>query len=1049
MSFDLHQDEIDEKLDSLPLVEDAEPGFFEGMKWTGPLAMRTLASTARAVHQLGSVVPMSIDKVAGTDLTTRHMEIHEDVYQRAVDYWTPRPNEVGTAAQIMGDLLVTLPMAITMPPLALANIQTGTAEELVRQGVEPGKAQAAGGVQSAGFALGIWMPILGRNLWERTLVGGAGFNLLQGAVTRGVSGEILEGTPAEGQFKAFDGTALTLDVLMGMGFGSFSHLNPESRRQGAEMWNKIQAWAEKLTPTQKAAIATLRESQHLNVDSVPGKPREPIDVENHVNKVKRAMDQLLAGEPVNVEDMPAAKIDPDPMREQENLDRLNELRATAEQVRQDEGLPPLGQAGRTVTERLMDIGIPAREAADKGLLWDSFFKVMGERTNIHPEALMERYFGGISKGTEPRAGEMLGFQGTRHQPTPEAISEVFDYHAATLEMAQYEANKLRAALSGDGLAAIERNQVEFKLLNLEEKIQRAKEGGNPFGSPDATYAKHVGVSGGNKGRKFTVTRKEKAKLDYSKYIITRALDDAGIEYKQADNSQLSESQYLILSDGRKIRISDHTLPRVFEQKHGKPDFDVKSLLEAKDVAMQIRGMSAIGNRGTFDPNDPNILNQENRGYIEFGPSGKMSIGLLQNADRSTFLHESGHFFLEVMTDLARGEVPELKSDMDAVYRWLGVKDADTWADMTIDQRRPYHEQWARGFEQYLREGKAPSPELKSAFGRFRDWLIEIYRSATQLNVTLSDEVRGVMDRMLASQKAQPTEAPQAPTGGAEFPPRGVAGEAPAAVSARPLDHPDIRAELESMASTETGWDQVGGRLIRSQDAEGREVISRTQWIPRAEWWMDRPTIGDPRYGKRLSEPQVIEAVRKHLAGEALNKNEKILIDFMGKVANDRLDAIQQFGEQEFGATMQDAVDEGLIPTTETVFDSQTIARAMELNPEAANMAMEAYNVHDDDATFMAQIRSIIDDNQKSAGADQGGAADTGAPAKQADPVRAEAERIVAANPERAITIGRDPDGKPITTTFKQFMEDARAEAQQGRDDANLFQVAAECLLGSL
>ncbi|MCG9052344.1 hypothetical protein LH447_04395 [Laribacter hongkongensis] len=62
-----------------------------------------------------------------------------------------------------------------------------------------------------------------------------------------------------------------------------------------------------------------------------------------------------------------------------------------------------------------------------------------------------------------------------------------------------------------------------------------------------------------------------------------------------------------------------------------------------------------------------------------------------------------------------------------------------------------HEQWARGFEQYLKEGKAPSAELQGVFARFKAWLRLLYgRLRGDLNVTLSDEVRGVYDRLLAT-----------------------------------------------------------------------------------------------------------------------------------------------------------------------------------------------------------------------------------------------------------------------------------------------------------
>ena len=49
------------------------------------------------------------------------------------------------------------------------------------------------------------------------------------------------------------------------------------------------------------------------------------------------------------------------------------------------------------------------------------------------------------------------------------------------------------------------------------------------------------------------------------------------------------------------------------------------------------------------------------------------------------------------------------------------------------------------------EGRAPSLGLRNVFEQFKNWLIGIYRGVEELNVTLSDEVRGVFDRMLATE----------------------------------------------------------------------------------------------------------------------------------------------------------------------------------------------------------------------------------------------------------------------------------------------------------
>ncbi len=125
--------------------------------------------------------------------------------------------------------------------------------------------------------------------------------------------------------------------------------------------------------------------------------------------------------------------------------------------------------------------------------------------------------------------------------------------------------------------------------------------------------------------------------------------------------------------------------------------------------------------------------------------GQTVINLFESADLSTFLHESGHFFLEAFTALATsdGAPQAMLDDLSVIHKFLEVEDG---AALTRDQ----HETWARGFEAYLMEGKAPSLGLASAFARFKAWLTRIYRAVRSLDVRLTPEVREVMDRMLAT-----------------------------------------------------------------------------------------------------------------------------------------------------------------------------------------------------------------------------------------------------------------------------------------------------------
>lgn len=154
----------------------------------------------------------------------------------------------------------------------------------------------------------------------------------------------------------------------------------------------------------------------------------------------------------------------------------------------------------------------------------------------------------------------------------------------------------------------------------------------------------------------------------------------------------------------------------------------------------------------------NTVDQAARGKLTFGDditAQPSIITLMAGADLSTFLHESGHFFLEVMSDMAgRADAPaDIADDMAATLAWFGVPDLAAWSTMDLEAKRPHHEQFARGFEAYLFEGRAPTAELSGVFSRFRSWLVNVYKSLTALNVQLTDEVRGVFDRMLASSEA--------------------------------------------------------------------------------------------------------------------------------------------------------------------------------------------------------------------------------------------------------------------------------------------------------
>ncbi|MDD5176258.1 MAG: hypothetical protein PHQ05_07555 [Sterolibacterium sp.] len=288
-----------------------------------------------------------------------------------------------------------------------------------------------------------------------------------------------------------------------------------------------------------------------------------------------------------------------------------------------------------------------------------------------------------------------------------------------------------------------------------------------------------------------------------------------------------------------------------------------------------------------------LLNQAARG--SFNPA-TLSITLLKNADLSTFLHESGHFFLEVQADIAAklqqeaeifgmdtlkpGE-RQILADNDALLRWFGIESLAEWYNLDFEQKRSYHEQFARGFEAYLFEGTAPSIELQGLFQRFRAWLLSVYRELKALNVELTDEVRGVFDRLLATNE-QITLAEQGRSMMPLFTSPEQAGMTPEEFAAYQALGVDATAEaiedLQARGLRDMRWlHNARGRIIQQLQKEAkaqradvqievrREVMS--QPIYRAWQFLTGKLTADDKFAppaKRTSSPDSIDETQDSL-----------------------------------------------------------------------------------------------------------------------------------------------------------------------------------------
>ena len=219
------------------------------------------------------------------------------------------------------------------------------------------------------------------------------------------------------------------------------------------------------------------------------------------------------------------------------------------------------------------------------------------------------------------------------------------------------------------------------------------------------------------------------------YVTTRAITDTG--YGDTAVTIRVEPSRLSLDDefpnGR----------RDFRLSVGEPRGSIR--VNVGEFLEQRR--DSKGPKGRFDPKSfTTLINQE--------------------SDISTFFHETGHYMLSVMEDIVmQPDAPaDMVNDFNVLLDFWGVEDIETWSKFTIEEKKQYHEAFALNFEIYLHEGKVPNNDsrMRRIFRDFVRYLGEVYENIKyELNTqykklfgrdlpVLTDEVRSVMDRMLAT-----------------------------------------------------------------------------------------------------------------------------------------------------------------------------------------------------------------------------------------------------------------------------------------------------------
>ena len=269
------------------------------------------------------------------------------------------------------------------------------------------------------------------------------------------------------------------------------------------------------------------------------------------------------------------------------------------------------------------------------------------------------------------------------------------------------------------------------------------------------------------------------------------------------------------------------------------------------------------------------LEQPARGKIRLAdPSdpraARSLITFFKNADASTFMHETGHDWLErLFRDATHGKAPrDLVEDVAAIREWLGVREGEP---IPVHA----HEQFASGFERYLLEGTAPSKGLARVFQQFKEWLTSIYRGGIQAGVPINDRIRSVFDRMLVPER-EPIIAPERPT---PVDPAVQARATPPHLAGQKAD--DVLAEREA-ASTQLRAEILDGRRDARRGPARTRVSAGGAEDPKAVFRREAGIGPDDNVGEgRTVSSRKSETPSE--TGDGYGPADRPLIDYEGNI----------------------------------------------------------------------------------------------------------------------------------------------------------------------
>lgn len=271
-------------------------GIYRGLSRGASAAANVATPALRGIAQTPMV--RALDAIFGTD-TDAYLVSEQEKANRALFGSKIDPKTNGAAAQILyglGDVLTTV-VSTGGNPYAAGGLYGITQTAIgMDEGLDRNTALMKGAIEGLAMGVSVALPAAMSGGLAFRMASGGLLNVGVGIPERATVGALLNarGYPEMAQqYQAFDATSIITELALGAAFGGV--LGPRARAKLPP--------PEAIPPSAVDAALSANQATHAEIHTAPGIPTTTATRQSHVDALNTAVDQLVMGREVNVENL--------------------------------------------------------------------------------------------------------------------------------------------------------------------------------------------------------------------------------------------------------------------------------------------------------------------------------------------------------------------------------------------------------------------------------------------------------------------------------------------------------------------------------------------------------------------------------------------------------------------------------------------------------------------------------------------------------------------------------------------------------------------------